>query len=299
MLATSTGDLAACREAIAFAQLAEVPLVLVHTQRLDAGLAAAPLLGDGDVVLARHLGIAGLLLPVFAAPDAASARMLVKESIEIANRLQAPIIVLLSADSPAKDVIPDRAATVRKPHFGRPVSYDHGSDQTEATAPTLDAATRPGCVSFAGDLDGRRVFLNVREDQVDVHLRRLRDKVTNAGELPERTVADPDPDAETLLVSYGAADQAARQAVRIVRESKARVSHLTVHSLWPLPQRALKRAVTPFVRRVLLPELNMGLYAEELSKVLRFAQIESLTRYDGRPIEPETIARRITDWPCG
>lgn len=274
-------------------------MVVVHTQHLDAGLAAAPLLGDVDVVLARHLGIAGLPLPVFAAPDAASARMLVQESIEIANRLQAPIIVLLSADSPAKDVITDRAATISKRHFGRPVSYDHGSDQAEARAPTLDAVAKPECVSFAGDLDGRRVFLNVREDQVDVHLRRLRDKVTNAGELLERTVADPDPDAETLLVSYGAADQAARQAVRIVRESKARISHLTVHSLWPLPQRSLRRAATPFVRRVLLPELNVGLYADELSRILRGVMIESITRCDGRPIAPETIAHRVTEWPCG
>ena len=57
--------------------------------------------------------------------------------------------------------------------------------------------------------------------------------------------------------------------------------------------------MTPFVRRVLMPELNLGLYAAELARVIRAVKIESILRYDGGLIEPERIARRVTDWPCG
>ena len=127
----------------------------------------------------------------------------------------------------------------------------------------------------------------------------LRDKLARHRDLLEIVAADPDPDAQTLLISYGLADQAARRAVKLVRAAGARVSHLTIHSLWPIPEQSLRRAVTPFVNRVLAPELNLGLYADELARVLKAVKIESLPRYDGHLIEPETIARRITDWPCG
>ncbi len=298
----TNGDLAACREAVSFHQLAELPLVIVHGQSLHRGLSPAPLLGDVDVVLARHLGFGGLPLPVLAATDSSSARTLVERAIEIAEALRTPVIVLLSADVPAADATPNRAATVRERSASAsegPFPYARTSNKIIATASKLDGSPRPGCLSFSGSVDGRRAFLNLSQDELAAHLQRLRDKLMNAADLLEHTVADPDPDAETLLISYGAADQAARQAVRLVRESKARVSHLTIHSLWPVPRKALRRAATPFVRRVLLPELNMGLYAEELSKVLRSAKIESIARCDGRPIDAETIARRITEWPCG
>jgi len=260
-------------------------------QRLDVEPSPTPLFGDVDIVLARHLGFGGLPLPVLAATDSSSARTLVERAIEIAEGLRTPVIVLLSADVPAADVPPIRTATVReRPVPPPPMPLPDGRGSVRMPLPY-------GRGSDQGD--GRRAFLNLSQDELDTHLQRLRDKVLSAGDLLEHTVANPDPDAETLLLSYGAADQAARQAVRIVRENNARVSHLTIHSLWPLPQMALKRAITPFVRRVLLPELNLGLYAEELSKVLRSVKIESITRCDGRPIEAETIACRITAWPCG
>jgi 2-oxoglutarate ferredoxin oxidoreductase subunit alpha len=303
MVKTSDGNLAAWREAVSFHQLAEIPLVLLHTQHLAPGLSPTPLLGDVDIVLARHLGFGGLPLPVLAATDPSSARTLIERAIEIADGLRTPVIVLLSADVLANEVLPNRAATVRERSASTPElplpRARASTNETTLTARRLDREVAPECVSFAGEVDGRRAFLHLREDEIDTHLQRLRDKLLNAGEILESTTADPDPEAETVLVSYGHADRAARRAVKIVRENKARVSHLTIHSLWPLPRRAFKRAVTPFVRRVLLPELNMGLYADELSKVLRSIKIESTTRCDGRPIEPETIARRITDWPCG
>jgi 2-oxoglutarate ferredoxin oxidoreductase subunit alpha len=292
MALTSGVGLAACRENIAFAHLAELPIVILHVQHLDAGLAGPVLLGDADVVLARYLGFGGLPLPVLAATDDSSASKLIGDAFQIADDLRTPVILLLSAQTP-------EAETPLRPETAAPPRPPDDAPVLSIAGLRFDAATRPGFVQFAGQVDGKRVFLPVEAAKLEDCLKRLGDKIMNAGEMLEKVIADPDPEAETLLISYGHADQAARQAVRTVRENRARVSHLTLHSLWPVPQKALRRALTPFVRRVLVPELNIGLYAEELSKVLRTVKIESIARYDGRPIDAQTIIRRLTEWPCG
>jgi pyruvate/2-oxoacid:ferredoxin oxidoreductase alpha subunit len=74
---------------------------------------------------------------------------------------------------------------------------------------------------------------------------------------------------------------------------------LTLHTLWPIPHKALRRAVTSYVRRALVPELNMGLYAGALREAMPTVKIESIIRCDGNQFDPHAIARRITEWPCG
>jgi 2-oxoglutarate ferredoxin oxidoreductase subunit alpha len=135
--------------------------------------------------------------------------------------------------------------------------------------------------------------------QIEAKLTSLQNKITHNRDFLELTLPDPDPDAETLLISYGLADQAARKAVTLIRAAAARVSHLTLYSLWPIPRRAIRRALTHYVHRVLIPELNTGLYAAELAGIIKAVKIEPLLRFDGRLIDPQTIACQVTHWPCG
>ncbi len=115
----------------------------------------------------------------------------------------------------------------------------------------------------------------------------------------ELVAPDIDADAHTLVLSYGGAAASAGAAVRQVRDRGIRSSLLVLHSLWPVPENALLRAVTPRVNRVLVAELNPGLYADELRKHLHGVKIESITRYDGQPIEPAEVIDRLINWPCG
>ncbi len=110
--------------------------------------------------------------------------------------------------------------------------------------------------------------------------------------------ADIDAEAHTLLISYGAADSAAREAVTRVRAAGVSTSHLTIHELWPLPEDSLRRAITPLVTRLLVPECNQGQYARELSRVVRNLKVEPLACLDA-PAAGDWIIRRLTEWPCG
>jgi 2-oxoglutarate/2-oxoacid ferredoxin oxidoreductase subunit alpha len=79
-----------------------------------------------------------------------------------------------------------------------------------------------------------------------------------------------------------------REAVRHARRGGQRVSALTVHSLWPLPERALAAAFAS-IERVVVAELNHGLYRREVEPVAAragVAEIIGLERLDGEPIAP-------------
>jgi 2-oxoglutarate ferredoxin oxidoreductase subunit alpha len=297
LAATAGADLTECGRVIGRAQMAEIPIVIVHCQHLapsdnepvsrgtaagfsprGRGDAGPPATGDGDVTLARHLTWGSIPLPVLAATDPTSSYRLTGRAFDIAQRLHTPVIMLTSQDIALTPQPID-------PHLIEPPPTSSGPPT--CGPPTCGPGVSP--VSAAP----------TEQRPLEALLKRLVNKITDHHRLLEIVEPDPDPEAETLLISYGLADQAARQAVSLVRQAGARVSHLTIHSLWPIPEHALRRAITPFIRRLLIPELNLGLYANELARVIKAVKIESLPRYDGGLIDPQTIAKRITDWPCG
>jgi 2-oxoglutarate/2-oxoacid ferredoxin oxidoreductase subunit alpha len=315
LVATSSPALSTCAENIALAHLAELPIVIIHSQHLGVANENA-LVGDVDVTLARHVGIAGLPLPVLAAADAASACRLTQAAFALACGRRTPVILLTSngiamteqavdspePGSPLEPSLPSETGLPLEPSSPLELGLPPETDPNPiAIGPRLsfDSLPQPGHIQFAGRIDGRPVFLNLPPTEIEGRLKRLQDKILDATRMQEYVRPDADPDAETLLLSYGLADQPSRQAVELVRAAGGRVSHLTIYSLWPIPRQALRRAMTPFVRRVLVPEMNVGLYVDELRKVLRNVKLDSLAQFDGHPIDPQIIARQITDWPCG
>ncbi len=132
LAATAGADLTECGRVIGRAQMAEIPIVIVHCQHLppsDKGTAAGarpaggravggnaaggraagfsprgrvdtdpPTTGDGDVTSARHLTWGSIPLPILAATDATSAYRLTGRAFDIAQRLHTPVILLTSID---------------------------------------------------------------------------------------------------------------------------------------------------------------------------------------------------------
>ena len=77
---------------------------------------------------------------------------------------------------------------------------------------------------------------------------------------------DPEEGAETLMVSYGVTSRAARVAVREARHKGRKVSSLVLQTLYPVPERVLRRALAG-VRRAVVPEMNLGQYRREVERL--------------------------------
>jgi 2-oxoglutarate ferredoxin oxidoreductase subunit alpha len=102
--------------------------------------------------------------------------------------------------------------------------------------------------------------------------------------------ADYDPEAEVLLLSYGVTARAMDEAVRVARGAGWHVSTLTLLTLWPLPEGALRRAMALPIRRVVVAELNDGQMCREVERLACGGpEVVGLGRFDGELITPEQI----------
>lgn len=101
--------------------------------------------------------------------------------------------------------------------------------------------------------------------------------------------ADLQTGAETLIISYGVTARAVEEAIRMSRELGNLVSSLTIHSLWPVPETEIKAALAG-IRRVIVPELNLGQYRLEVERLVPDSvEVSGINRVDGELISPREI----------
>ncbi len=297
LTASSGPGLSLYSENIGLAQMGEVPLVIVDCQRMGPATGGATATGEGDVLFAGHVTSGGYPLPVLAATDAATAYRLTYEAFNIAERLRTPVIVLLSKDIALTRQTVDLGRIVLSPCVNRTMS-------NEATFKPYGVASPEGVPAFApiggerltrftGSIHDENGLLTTSRVKIGATLTHLHRKIRAAQQTLEIADEDLDPNAKILIVSYGLADGAAREAVRSLRAVGQRVSHVTLYTLWPVPENVLRRAATSEVDRVIVPELNIGLYFREIQRVLHHPRIVSLPRYDGGLISPESIVETV------
>ncbi|MER3513442.1 MAG: pyruvate flavodoxin/ferredoxin oxidoreductase, partial [Chloroflexota bacterium] len=84
------------------------------------------------------------------------------------------------------------------------------------------------------------------------------------------------------------------EAIQVARTQGRKVSGLTIQSLWPVPEAAI-RAAAEGMERVVVPELNLGQYRREIERILHGPEIIGINRIDGELITPDQILEQIAD----
>jgi 2-oxoglutarate ferredoxin oxidoreductase subunit alpha len=108
-----------------------------------------------------------------------------------------------------------------------------------------------------------------------------------------RVSADLADGADLLVISFGITARSAREAVKMARERGRRVSHLMIHSIWPVPETAIRSAARG-VRRVVVPELNTGQYVLEVQRVIGSgAEVVGGHKMDTTLLSPGAILDRL------
>ncbi|HOT31815.1 MAG TPA: 2-oxoacid:acceptor oxidoreductase subunit alpha, partial [Petrotogaceae bacterium] len=101
-------------------------------------------------------------------------------------------------------------------------------------------------------------------------------------------------DAEIVVVAFGTTARSALRAVKMARSDKIPVGLFKPITIWPAPVSRIKklfRSANAFI----IPEMNMGQYAQELSKLNKTNKhIEMLNKINGELITPEEILDSIT-----
>lgn len=300
MTATSGPGISLYSENIGLAIMGEVPLVIVDVQRLGPATGGATTVGQGDVQFVRWGTAGGYPIIALSPSSIPECFSLTRRAFALADRFRCPVFVLadkeLDLTYNTVDVQHEGEAEVRgeRQAIGadpagefRPYRYDPPDG-----VPLLARYGAGHLLRFTGSTHDERALITKDASTVDRLNRHLTAKIEEHRDEIELATADLEPGADTLFLSFGVTAGAMREAVAAARSGGRKVSALTVQSLWPVPETAIRNALAG-VRRVIVAELNQGQYRREIDRLADGPAVYGLNRNDGELIAPEQFLEAL------
>lgn len=294
LTATSGPGISLYSENVGLAIMGEVPLVIVDAQRMGPATGAATTVAQGDIQFLRWGTSGGYPVIVLAPTDVAESYAFTRRAFDLAERFRVPVFVATdketllgraTVDSEAFAAVPVRERR-RAPDDAAFVPYRVESNDE---VPAMSAIGGPHVVRFTTSSHDERGYLTKSSKAVGSLNERLAAKVEAHLDEISAVAVDLDPEADVLIVSYGIVARAVREAVRRARAGGVHVSSLTVHTLWPVPEREI-RAALEGVSRVAVAELNLGQYRREVERLTGAdREVVGVHRVDGQLLSPDEI----------
>lgn len=299
MTATAGPGISLYSENIGMAIMGEVPLVIVDVQRLGPSTGAATTTAQGDVQFVRW-GTAGGFPVIAVCPSTvAECYTLTMKAFDLAERFRCPVFVMAdkelaltmrSVDAAAYEQVDVRDRDVIDPSDLDPPDEYRYDPSGEVVPMQLYGGKHP--VRFTGSTHDERAFITKKPGIVGPLNEHLIRKIVDHVDEISMVEADVDDTAETLLISYGVTSGSVREAVSAARAEGTSVSSLILKTLWPVPEAEIL-AASIGVTRVVVAELNPGLYTREIQRVLPQVEILSIARTDGVLISPDQLQEVI------
>lgn len=263
-------------EAIGLAINAELPLVIVNSQRGGPSTGLPTKTEQSDLYLAIYGRNADAPIPVIAARSPGDCFFAAIEAVRIAVRHMTPVMLLSdgylsNAAEPWR--IPDMDAVEPITSHAAPQADDSRDPQGLPFDRDPETQGRPwvtpgmaGLMHRLGglekDIDTGHISYDADNHQRMTDLRAA--KVQSVARfIPPQTMELGADEGELLVVGWGSTYGPIFQAVQQIRSTHAAVSYLHLRHLSPLPQNLA--ALCSNFERIVVPEMNMG----QLSTLLR------------------------------
>jgi 2-oxoglutarate ferredoxin oxidoreductase subunit alpha len=285
-------------EAISLAFAAELPLLVVNTQRGGPSTGLPTKTEQSDLnqsIFGRH---GDTILPVIAASDPVDCFDAAIEAIRIATQYRTPVILL------SDGYIANASEPWHVPDFDSyepfPVRF---TEETEGFSPAKrDPKTlarvwakpgTPGLEHRIGgiekDYETGEISYDAENHQKMTEIRKAKiDGISN--DIPKQEVALGNDYGDLAVVGWGSTFGAIHQGVKRSRMDGLDVSHIHIRHMWPLPGN-LGELLSGY-KVVLIPEMNTGQLVDIIrSRYLIDAQ--SLTKISGQPFKIKEIDAAI------
>ncbi len=301
MTATSGPGMSLKAENLGLAQMAEVPLVVVDVMRGGPSTGLPTRVSQGDVAQAKNPSHGDYKSITVCAGNLEECYTETVRAFNLADRFMQPVIVLLDetiGHMHGKAILPDleevkAGIKPRKTFDGPPEEYrPYGVAQDEPAV--LNPMFKGYRYHFTGlhhddmgfpteEIETCRKLIDRLFRKVDEH----RDEL----EYNEEYMLD---DADILLVGYGSASLAIKEAIHRLREEGIKAGMFRPITLWPSPEERLYELGQKF-DKILSVELNQGQYLEEIQRAMGRKDIQKLTKTNGRPFSPQDIIDKVKE----
>ena len=301
LTATSGPGISLKAENLGLAQMCEVPLVVINVMRGGPSTGLPTRVSQGDVAQAKNPSHGDYKSITVCAGNLAECYTETVRAFNLADRFMQPVFVLLDetiGHMHAKAEIPTAEAVKegivpRKTFDGAPEDYlPYGVEQDQpAVLNPMFTGYRYHYTGLHHDASG---FPTEEIETCRKLIDRLFQKVekyTDEIESNEEYMID---DADILIIGYGSASLAIKEAINMLRKDGIKVGMFRPITLWPSPEKRLHELGQKF-DKVLSVELNQGQYLEEIQRSMGRLDIAKLTKTNGRPFSPSDIIEKVKE----
>jgi len=296
LTATSGPGFSLMQEMIGFAEMAQIPCVIVDVMRggPSTGLPTEP--SQGDVMQARW-GTHGEHSVIALVPSSVyECYTLTVEAFNLAEQYRTPVIVLSDAliGHMREAVTLPEPGSLRIAERGTPDCAPEEYDTVKSDLdnilprPPLGSAFR---VHVTGLVYNRRTDAPETGDpEIAGDLGRyLREKIYHHRDAIARVEEYEMKDADVAIFAYGSVARSAKAVVKWARAKGVPVGLVRPITLWPFPTLAVDRMAEQ-VRTIIVPEMNLKQMSWEVQAAVGGrAKVVDFGRVDGKLITPAQI----------
>jgi len=285
-------------EAIGLAIAAELPLVVVNSQRAGPSTGLPTKTEQSDLYQSVYGRNADAPLAVVASATPSDCFETAIEAVRLAVKYMTPVILLTDgylANAAEPWLIPDTDDVVPFPAAFRtdPEGFQPFLRDPDTLARVWPKPGTPGLQHRIGGIERSYDSGNISYDPAN-HQRMTETRAAKiagiADDIPLQEVAVGESTGKLAVVGWGSTFGALYQAVRRVRDEGYEVSHIHLRHLMPFPKN-LGELLAGF-DRILVPEMNNG----QLVTMLRSTYLlpaEGLNKVTGKPFKVAEVADAI------
>jgi len=292
MTATSGPGFSLMQESIGYAAFTETPCVIIDVQRAGPCTGQATRVGSGDIMQAKWGSHGDYQVIAFSPWSVQEMYELTLLGFNLSERYRVPTLVM--ADEavghlrenlfiPAKVEVWDR----KKKRGGSPFGTEE-----QGGVPPMPAFGEGERLLVTGSTHDALGFR--KTDDPEVHARlvdRINQKILKNRSRMIETEGYFLEDSEKAVMAYGFTARTSLYAVNHLRKEGMKIGMLRLKTLWPFPEEAVT-ALGRRVKKVIVPEMNLGQVAGEVKKFCS-CEVISLNQTDGEVIRPETVIERL------
>ena len=300
MTASSGPGISLKAEQVGLGFITEVPLVIVNVMRGGPSTGLPTRVQQSDIGFAKHPTHGDYNSIAIAPANLEECYLLTIKAFNLADRFMQPVFLLLdetvahmkgkahlpSLEDVEKMIVPRRAKDVDPSEY-----FPYEAEQDEPA--TLNPMFKGYRYHFTGLHHDKLGFPTEDAETCDKLIKRLHNKVNMHTDEIDMYKEYELENAKVLMMAYGSTARSAEAALLELKEEGIDVGLFRFISLWPSPKEKIKELASRF-DKILIIELNMGQYCEEVQRVTG-KEYETLLKANGRPITPIEIKQKIKE----
>lgn len=301
MTATSGPGWALMIETVQYALITETPVVICVVQRLGPCTGGATQGAQGDIMITEFASSGGYTIPVLYPTNAKECFELTQIAFNWAEKYRTPVILLsdkevgMTTESVDYSLIEEitpvnrEVITENDPNFKNWKMYGFDSPDMIAKFAPVGGKIK---VTATGSAHNAKGNLKKNDTETIATLKHLEEKIISHKDEMVVVAEDIQDGAENLIISFGITARTMKDALKIARLKGRKVSSLTIHSLFPIPEVAILKAATG-CKNIIIAEENIGgQYRKLIETLLKDYYVNGINKV-GLMITPNDILERI------